>query len=526
MNPLDHTTPEALFGADALADSRALRKAYARLIRRFDPETSPEVFAHIRRLYEAARRRDVQGPAPEVVVPAAAPEAPPVDDWREALHAGGLEAGLTALEARVRGQKDPEAARLLTAVLAGRGVAQVRAGLVRIWPELTPGHRKSLLLAAFELRPGLAGPAQWDPTFDDTLAPSALALLRLEALSEAGLARAAGEVFTDSWDDLRTGPLSTRRAALALVGRSEALYWLPATLVHALRVHVGSVAAELDDATAEYLLRRLIQVQSLHGARLDRQVPDALVEVLWAAREASPQHAALFLQDVRAAYASAGVSELADHLMRHHPAVLRMVDELVERASGRSAWAWHWSQQSRPPPTFEGSRGPIAPRLAKADADLELVAIPKPPPFTWEGVRRAGLQVVAFSVLGGLISTLGGLWMEGLLYGEKSVTLMVLWGVVGVPVLSMVVMASIMRGQRERTPDFDPLARWRPRLVVEAASDMARNGLWTHDLATRLNGGRSVVVAAFLDELLCDRTADLRAVTDAHCGRAALSEHR
>ena len=54
-DPLSATTPLALFGADALSDARALKRAYARLIRRFKPEVAPAAFAHIRRVYEEAK---------------------------------------------------------------------------------------------------------------------------------------------------------------------------------------------------------------------------------------------------------------------------------------------------------------------------------------------------------------------------------------------------------------------------------------------------------------------------------------
>ena len=46
--------PLALFG-DAIGDRRAVKRAYTKLIRKFSPESHPEVFAHIRRLYEPVK---------------------------------------------------------------------------------------------------------------------------------------------------------------------------------------------------------------------------------------------------------------------------------------------------------------------------------------------------------------------------------------------------------------------------------------------------------------------------------------
>ena len=54
---LDVSSPEALFGKDAVGDRKTLRRAYAKLIKRFRPETSPDEFAQIHELYQAALKR-------------------------------------------------------------------------------------------------------------------------------------------------------------------------------------------------------------------------------------------------------------------------------------------------------------------------------------------------------------------------------------------------------------------------------------------------------------------------------------
>ncbi len=51
---LDAETPDELFGSEALQSKGKLRKAYAPLIRQFTPDAAPDVFAHIRKLYEMA----------------------------------------------------------------------------------------------------------------------------------------------------------------------------------------------------------------------------------------------------------------------------------------------------------------------------------------------------------------------------------------------------------------------------------------------------------------------------------------
>ena len=54
---LDVSSPEALFGSDAVDDRKKLRRAYAKLIKRFRPETSPDEFTQIHDLYQKALAR-------------------------------------------------------------------------------------------------------------------------------------------------------------------------------------------------------------------------------------------------------------------------------------------------------------------------------------------------------------------------------------------------------------------------------------------------------------------------------------
>jgi len=57
-------TPFALFG-HAATERRALKRAYATLIKTYDPDSHPDVFTHIRALYEQARSGDTGAPVPE-----------------------------------------------------------------------------------------------------------------------------------------------------------------------------------------------------------------------------------------------------------------------------------------------------------------------------------------------------------------------------------------------------------------------------------------------------------------------------
>ncbi|MEO1228924.1 MAG: hypothetical protein AAFZ18_08470 [Myxococcota bacterium] len=82
------TDHEEIFGPDP--DPRALKRAYARLLRSFRPDEDPEAFEHLRQLYEAAK----DGRFVERVEASAKPPtetSTPADDREEAARA--LEAG-------------------------------------------------------------------------------------------------------------------------------------------------------------------------------------------------------------------------------------------------------------------------------------------------------------------------------------------------------------------------------------------------------------------------------------------------
>jgi len=74
------TAPVDLFG-DAVGDRRALRRAYARLAKRYRPDDDPEAFQHLRGLYEQAQQRSepFAAPAPPAAAAPAAPAAPAPD---------------------------------------------------------------------------------------------------------------------------------------------------------------------------------------------------------------------------------------------------------------------------------------------------------------------------------------------------------------------------------------------------------------------------------------------------------------
>lgn len=82
MNPLDAATPAELFG-EAVGDARKLKKAYARWIKKHDPESDPVAFEHIRRLYEQAVEALTERPVERPPEPVASAD-PLAGDWEDA----------------------------------------------------------------------------------------------------------------------------------------------------------------------------------------------------------------------------------------------------------------------------------------------------------------------------------------------------------------------------------------------------------------------------------------------------------
>ena len=527
MNPLDHSSAAELFGVEALGDPKALRKAYARLIRQFTPETHPDAFAHIRRLYEEAR----QDLGQELRLMTARPEgsaargaASPHHDWmswQKAALESGCSQALAHLEAQVLAGADHELIRRWVSLLGARPSVVARDALVEAWPRIPTQLQASLVTELLAAHAELGRVDLWCACFDTGSQPGERALLRMARLDGAGDAQAAAEVFATSWVDLRTMGEDLRVELMELLVCARLLLWLSSGQLAALEDWLMAVDVGVSESLVERLYERIACARLLRAARADPAVPADLVDVLWAASQLDSAQAALLLQDVRAAFEAAGVAALAAHLTNHHPVLMRMVDQLLDRASHRYAWVRLWAQRGAPVSLFAGATGPLAPALVRLDGELEGEAAAQPPTWTRQGLVRAALSVAG--LLGLLLtgSALAGWSTEGRALGEAFVSVASLLGLLSLPVLWTLVGATRTRLRHEQDASFDPVAQWRRQLMVAAEADMGRGGLWVHELATRLHSGRAQVVAAFLDSLMTDRTADIRSVTDAHCGRAA-----
>lgn len=176
-----------LLGVGPDADTKELKRAYARLIRRFKPEQFPEQFRRIREAYEALMERQrffeqfrpflpqpVEPPADEQAVVDSVPIPAPViadavaDAWAMAT-SGNLHAAYREFERLVPGEH-------------GRDAAVRLYWLLRVAPELAPNRQPvEWLCLAFEHDPeGIAAellrrelesnyPAAWHPAVERLL---------------------------------------------------------------------------------------------------------------------------------------------------------------------------------------------------------------------------------------------------------------------------------------------------------------------------------------------------------------------
>jgi hypothetical protein len=134
--PAERWWPWDRLGIDPTADSRAIRRVYARLLRAHHPETDPEGYQSLREAYEAALAEAAYAdaePAGEPDPPAQAPEPPPEPARSDAPGAGDAEVPLFA---RARMSVEPAAETPAEAAPAER--LAVAPGLEPAPPPPTP----------------------------------------------------------------------------------------------------------------------------------------------------------------------------------------------------------------------------------------------------------------------------------------------------------------------------------------------------------------------------------------------------
>lgn len=496
MKPLEARTPEDLFGP-AAADAAQLKRAYARLIRKHSPESDPEAFQHIRRLYEQAQAALNAPKAP------AEREPPPGISWADALLAEAREDNLDELADRLLARAlqtgDADALSAALGIDRCRDLARFPDRLLAATanPALHPrvvGH----VVHLFTFAGALVDHPAWDPLSDALVDPRArlyLLMSRTRVLCQKGRRAEAWAIFRarEAW--LRSLPEPQwLPAAIELLSRCA--WVIPEAEVRAWATRLGEVVPEDLEAacvrTEELLIRVLSARQEVEGET------DPVASL--------PER----MHDEHPAVAIAALQELL-----HRPDAL---EPLERRLTQRPAWAcafwaqvqrltqteealWRWQSSAQPPMAdlpwlatrvrewreAQGGREEQAKRLERRVKRLRpivmfVVAISLVPILTQISLQNSDLEI-------GLIIVL---WM--LSYG---VTVLLFERWVATPSLAHA------RALREESPDASPLLR--------LARDL---GLWLPELAAQ------APTETAMDSLLLDLPATLSAVGDEHIRRA------
>lgn len=519
-------TPEALFGAAALESRRGLRRAYARLIKRFGPERSPKTFAHIRALYEQAQAQ-ASAPAP---APASPPPEQPAGDAVEAWLAAAptvddFHTHLDTLRALCLQTGSTDALATLYACLDALVPEQVAATLLEV------ARHPDLLALAVEL--GADALRSRNEVVDDPAwealrarAPDArralqLAWAQLDAWEGLDRPDQMAAVFRQLDATVRAGAPGLY-APFVLRILHTAGYELTAADLDRIEAAVTHYDFDVEDDALPLHLARLISMRRWRAAHDDPKVPRRLLQVLRTASRAGPIDATIALRDL--ADEVDDLDAALEHLASSWPGLAADLDRIEATASHRAEWLGAWAGTDGQAPVLPGTRvAEQVPTLralsdtvreAQASAiEAEAVA-QKRSRWKWAGVCVAGLCVV-FPLAWGLAMLRGGS-PEGSVF-----TAFVLTAAVAAWVFH-----SLLPGLVEAfTEPAEPPQASPSEVRAAIDQDMREQGLWAHDVASAAMTLGLAFPEALFDDLVDDRAASLRTLSDAHVRSASLRAH-
>ncbi len=336
--------PRKLFGEAALGDLRALKRAYARLVKTHGPETDPAGFHHVHSRYEAVRARIEAGPeAPvEAAVPAVPVRAP--EEWARWLQGG----------------EEPPTIEQLRQELAHAAAGDTAAPVVELAAEaaLDPRQTRARLLAALgrpELVPQAFGLCRMafalDPTLLDEdghvlgaevrrLAPGPpFDIARMDALLAQGRVVDAWKAWTEAGPGLLATLPDVAPGRLYELFKRAAWRLKPEQVaVERRRFH--EVDVQMPDDLREALDQLAVIVLAVREAEADPAVPPPIVaavrRILGADGILSDAGILSVIRDLGDAR-PALVEEL-ERIDRRHPAVGTVFARQLGRISGRYAW--------------------------------------------------------------------------------------------------------------------------------------------------------------------------------------------
>lgn len=518
MNPLDHATPAALFGEETVSDRRALKKAYARLIRRFDPERHPEAFTHIRRLYELARSGVVH--APSAPPPSSGtPAAFVLDDWLATLSADTYVHALERLRQHVLLTSDSDAAVVLFGCLDATAPEEVPALIAELCrnPDLQQQVCVPFARETLTLRPELVRDPAWASAcaqVEDGWVLAMLAFARMDAWEQLDAPAEVAGVFREVHDKVRPlAPDAHARLVLRvlLIGGFE----LDATLLDIVAAALSQYGFQAEEDDVAAALEHVRYLRAWRAAHADPNVPKAFLDCLrWGTGQVGVSVVVL-LRDLTEALPPAALAHLFGHLHKDWPQLLAALDQMVVRATRRDDWLVAWVDQGGAPQVQGELAAQQLPRVA---AWLDAPSTPPKAEHTpWEARDWAELGMLY-----------GGAWVAILFSAvalqqtlfpgvpaDRVATMVLLLGGLSVFPLWFPFSESIQeRADRRTTPTQQ---QHKDDGVWEAAlRDRVEQGLWSHDLTGLLQVLAPHTAMRKAEAWMLDRSADLRDIGDAH----------
>lgn len=526
-DPRSSETPAALFGEEALADRRALKRAYARLVRAHPPEADPEVFQHIRRLYEeAVEALQRATPSSRVVVDDALPETDAiVDGLRE--DPTGWPAAVEQLGRRTEAG-DLRALRAGYAILAA--VAPDEAIDFLVTHVQVSGAERAiieLLEGVFGVLPGRAR----DPALErllDRLSPTAALRLRLQrvlVLAPFHPSRAATFYRQD-----QSLILAEPDAVLALLfrGVGELRWELTAEELRTLLAATDDARLPLEDVSY-----RFVQL-NLHAPLACTAVTEpAFRHVVDALRLGHRNGAGVRAQ------ALLDLSRIdpdprtwLDPLEASHPGVAAAVLDTLDLATEANDYLTRWAiaDAAPVPASVEEARW-----LSDVEGLLERrdLSIRDAPRGRWPFTATAiGFALVFGGALLSPVACYSGSLIETALPAAWADPVMVVL-LFGAPLLSIGGgVALLLRTERQVSRQGAELRaawldeeseRWRSQAaaLLHRAADL---GYWPHDVAGAWSRLRDDPVPDTISETIADPARTLALLRPAHVHRAVLQQ--
>lgn len=495
LNPKEARTAAELFG-EAMGDPRALKRAYARLIREHGPETDPEAFQHIRALYEAA-----------LAAPAAEAEAAPSSPV-DALLAGW--------------ETDPDETLRALGQLAEEGDDRAAEAAVGLAAALRPDRVESLLDALFALprrQPVAVRLAQAVLHFDAGLLPPEAPTRWVAGCVERGAATRLSAFHIDLLLDRARlaeawSAWTTYEAMLATAAPeiwTQAFFRVFCTAGFDVvpldpwweRIHDARLG--LSEEAHEAAIRLLCVLEAWRTSTAD----PAMLPVTAHIRAASSFDGVATTLALVALAAEPGRREALGHATHVHPGLVGFLARRLDQVTRRNPTLWAADRgEAVPVPELPVAalagllQGEIAAERIRRARDAEELA--------WQKRRSIHQLALVFSLAAAIVGfgTFGG-DMSPILGWTFLIAVVV-------PAVWSQRRLGLRVGQLEaegRPPWAEAEAARAAELLARAVPFCREHALWLHEVAFGATG------AAPIDDLLADPLSDLEVISTAHLRR-------